>query len=112
MSQSNTSVGDLTESTHVLSSGLIKRKHLDQIIASGGVGFLCGYFIKNNGDTLHYPLQDCTISITPDEIRKTPKRIMVASGEKKLHAVKAALMGGHATHVVLDENLILELLKK
>ena len=44
-------------------------------------------------------------------IRKTPKRIMVASGEKKLHAVKAALMGGHATHVVLDENLILELLK-
>ena len=107
-----TSVGDLTESTHVLSSGLIKRKHLDQIIASGGVGFLCGYFIKTNGDTLHYPLQDCTISITPDEIRKTPKRILVASGEKKLHAVKAALMGGHATHVVLDENLILELLKK
>jgi DNA-binding transcriptional regulator LsrR (DeoR family) len=36
---------------------------------------------------------------------------MVASGEKKLHAVKATLMGGHATHVVLDENLILELLK-
>lgn len=44
-------------------------------------------------------------------IRVILGRIMVASGEKKLHAVKAALMGGHATHVVLDENLILELLK-
>ena len=51
------------------------------------------------------------ISITPSEIRETPKRIMVASGEKKIHAVKAALTGGHATHVVLDENLILEILK-
>ncbi len=37
-----TSVGDLTETTHVLSSGLIKRKHLDEIITNGGVGFLCG----------------------------------------------------------------------
>ena len=36
---------------------------------------------------------------------------MGASGEKKIHAVKAALPGGHATHVVLDENLILEILK-
>ena len=106
-----TSVGDLTETTHVLSSGLIKRKHLDEIITNGGVGFLCGNFIKSNGDDLPSPLKDCMISITPGEIRKTPKRIMVASGEQKLHAVKAALIGGHATHVILDENLILELLK-
>ena len=36
---------------------------------------------------------------------------MVSSGEKKINAVKAALTGGHATHVVLDEKLILEILK-
>ena len=106
-----TSVGDLTETTHVLSSGLIKRNHLDEIISNGGVGFLCGNFIKSNGDDLPSPLKDCMISITPSEIRKTPKRIMVASGEKKIHAVKAALTGGHATHVILDENLILEILR-
>ena len=35
---------------------------------------------------------------------------MVASGEK-IHAVKAALTGGHATHVVLDENHFKKFLK-
>ena len=52
------------------------------------------------------------IAIQFKDILRTSKRIMVASGQHKLKAVKAALDGGHVTHAVLDDQLALGLLNE
>ncbi|HBM69780.1 MAG TPA: hypothetical protein DDZ82_13300 [Rhodobacteraceae bacterium] len=101
-----TSVGDLSENTHVVSSGIIEKADLDKIISDGAAGFICSYLINHNGDNLSIPRNERMIAISFEQIMATPKRIMVASGEKKFAAVKAALLGGHITHAILDEILV------
>ncbi len=105
-----TSVGDLAEDTHVVSSGIIEKAELEKIIAAGAVGFICSYLIDHNGASLATPRHDRMIAISFDQIMATPKRIMVASGIKKFPAVKGALLGGHITHAILDEKLVSMLL--
>ncbi|MEL0285469.1 MAG: sugar-binding domain-containing protein, partial [Paracoccaceae bacterium] len=107
-----TSVGGLSENTHVLSSGILDRNSLEELTEKGAVGFICSSFIKQDGSPLSFPLQDRMIAIQFKDILRTPKRIMVASGQHKLKAVKAALDGGHVTHAVLDDQLALGLLNE
>jgi len=107
-----TSVGGLSENTHVLSSGILDQNSLEELTEKGAVGFICSSFIKQDGSPLSFPLQDRMIAIQFKDILRTPKRIMVASGQHKLKAVKAALDGGHVTHAVLDDQLALGLLNE
>ncbi len=106
-----TSVGDLNSNTHVASSGIIKNDELLDVIKAGAVGFICSSFIKQDGGSLPFRLQDRMIAISLDEIMKTPKRIMVASGQNKFEAVKAALDGGYVTHAIIDDQLASLLLR-
>ena len=41
----------------------------------------------------------------PNEIRSVPYRICVASQHHDASAVRAALTGGYATHLVIDKSL-------
>jgi deoxyribonucleoside regulator len=107
-----TSVGGLSENTHVRSSGILDRNSLEELTQKGAVGFICSSFIKQDGSPLSFPIQDRMIAIQFKDILRTPKRIMVASGQHKLKAVKAALDGGHVTHAVLDDQLALGLLNE
>ena len=81
------------------------------VIKAGAVGFICSSFIKQDGGSLPFRLQDRMIAISLDEIMKTPKRIMVASGPNKFEAVKAALDGGYVTHAIIDDQLASLLLR-
>ncbi len=101
-----TSVGDLSIDTHAVSTGIIEKGDLDEIMSAGAVGFICSYLIDQDGANLSLPLYERMIAISFEEIIAIPKRIMVASGEKKFSAVKAALLGGHITHAILDEKLV------
>lgn len=105
-----TSVGDLSAETHVVSSGILSEPELDKITHEGAVAFICSSFIDSSGSNLPFSLQKRMIAIPFPDIIKTPKRIMVASGLKKLKAVKAALKGGLVTHAILDSDLASKLL--
>jgi dihydroxyacetone kinase len=107
-----TSVGDLSDSTHILSSGIISEIDLEKIKSSGGAGWLCSGFIKADGTMLPHHLEERMIAIQLDDILKTPKRILVASGLKKLSAVTAALKGKFVTHAILDLELAEAIVKK
>ena len=101
-----TSVGDLSVDTNVVSAGIIEEGDLHEILSAGAAGFICSYLIDQDGVNLSLPLHERMIAISFEEIMATPKRIMVASGVKKFTAVKAALLGGHITHAILDEKLV------
>jgi len=106
-----TSVGDVSGTPHVLSSGIIGLGDLHDITKLGGAGFICSRFINSSGRSLSFALEDRMIAIDIDEIKKTPKRILVASGLKKLDAVRAVFAGHYVTHAILDSALAEALLK-
>ena len=107
-----TSVGDLSDSTHILSSGIIRENELEEIKDAGGAGFICSGFIRADGTMLSHHLQERMIAIQLEDILTTPKRILVASGLKKLSAVMAALKGKFVTHAILDFELAKAILKQ
>jgi len=61
---------------------------------------------------LSHHLQQRMIAIQLEDILKTPKRILVASGLKKTLAVMAALKGKFVTHAVIDFELAKAILKQ
>ena len=107
-----TSVGDLSDNNHILSSGIISENELEEIKDAGGAGFICSGFIREDGTMLSHQLQERMIAIQLEDILTTPKRILVASGLKKLSAVTAALKGKFVTHAILDFKLAEAILKK
>ena len=61
---------------------------------------------------LSHHLQERMIAIQLEDILKTPKRILVASGLKKVSAVTAALKGKFVTHAILDFELAQAILEQ
>jgi deoxyribonucleoside regulator len=100
-----TSVGDLSDNNHMLSSGIISENDLGEVKDAGGAGWLCSGFIQADGTMLPHQLEKRMIAIQLEDILSTPKRILVASGLKKVSAVMAALRGKFVTHAILDSEL-------
>ena len=100
-----TSVGDLAGSGHLVTAGIITLEEMHQVRDAGGAGFICSRYVDANGNSMGLPIEDRMIAIGLEDIRRTPKRILVASGLKKLQAVKAVFAGGIVTHAIIDRTL-------
>ncbi len=99
------SVGDCSNTTHLVDAEIADRADMNEARLKGAVGIVCSRFIDSNGEQVDISLNDRLISIEVPELKNTKKRVLVASGMFKLEAVKAALKGGLVTHLVLDYEL-------
>lgn len=97
-------VGAITEAAQLGDVNLADAEIIAAYRAKGAVCILVGRFIGADGREIHGPLSDRQISISLDHLRAAPKRLLVASGSSKTDAVRAALTGGFATHIVLDHD--------
>jgi len=68
----------------------------------GAAGEINLRFIDANGEQLHTELDSLVISVTLDQLRRTPKRVGVAGGQDKHEAIRAALRGGWLTTLITD----------
>ncbi|MBR9894475.1 bifunctional sugar-binding transcriptional regulator/dihydroxyacetone kinase subunit DhaK [bacterium] len=66
------------------------------------VGSITGRMIDANGVKVEGPLEERTIGIDLDQIRRVPERLAVAGGLDKVQAILAALRGGYVTVLVTD----------
>jgi len=66
------------------------------------VGSITGRMIDANGAKVEGPLEERTIGIDLDQIRRVPERLAVAGGLDKVQAILAALRGGYVTVLVTD----------
>ncbi len=105
------SVGSCLPRTHLLQSGIASGNDLDWYIKNGAVGIICGRFIDKKGDQVIGPLDERMIGVTLTQLKAAEAGILVISGQHKLEATLAAIRGGFATHLVLDESFAKELLK-
>ncbi len=95
-------VGDLGPSSTVRKSGFATAETVERYVRSGAKAVIIGRFIGADGGSVAGELDLRMIGITLDELRAVAVRICVAGGPGKREAIRAALAGGFASHLVTD----------
>ncbi|MCQ1950876.1 sugar-binding transcriptional regulator [Arthrobacter sp. zg-Y859] len=80
-------------------------------IAAHAVGDICSRFFDDDGNPCVPQLDERTVGITLQDLRRVPTRLMVAGGEHKATAIEAALRSGYATHLVIDQDTARQVLR-
>lgn len=95
-------VGSCNHDSHVVSSGVATDAELDDYIARGAAGVLCGRFIDANGKPIHGPLDERMMGIELEKLTGKDMGLLVSVGVERVVAAVAALRGGYATHLVTN----------
>jgi len=82
-----------------------------QYLQRHAVGDIFSRYIDKNGEIIDAELNNRTIGIALDELRKKDHSILVAVGDAKVPAVQAALKGGYPNCLIIDQHAAAELLK-
>lgn len=99
------SVGNTKNDTMVVASGIASVEEWKAFRKRGAKAVLVGHFLDEEGKNLDGEFNDRLVGIHPDQLKKTPLRMLVAGGIEKLDAVRATLKGNYATHFVTDDTL-------
>lgn len=99
------SIGSMSHSTHLVAAGIASAPQLDAARRAGAAGIICCRFIDAQGQALQLPPDDWLIAATIATLRKARKRLLVVCGLDRLLATRAAISGGLATHLCVDEAL-------
>lgn len=96
-------LGEFGTNNALANAGYIDAHQMNQLEAIGAVGDICAHFINENGELCDKSLDDRTISLPLDEIKKKDYRIAVAIGNQKVRSICGALNGGHLNVLITDE---------
>ena len=95
-------VGDVARGATVRAAHLASDAEIDAYVRRGAIGVLLGRFIDRDGRHIEGDLDGRMIGITLEELKRLPNRLCVAGGPEKVAALRAALRGGHVTHLVTN----------
>lgn len=87
---------------------LVKRGDLTEadfadLKRAGAVAEICGRYIDAEGNECETSLRDRTVGIEIDDLRKIPNVVCIADGGQRSRAILAALKGGIANSLIVDE---------
>jgi deoxyribonucleoside regulator len=92
-------------------SGFLHKDDTAKLRKAGAVGQICGRSFNARGQKCLDELDDRTIGLNLDQIRKIKHKIFIAIGREKVAAILGALRGKLANVLVTDENTAASLLK-
>jgi DNA-binding transcriptional regulator LsrR (DeoR family) len=84
------------------SGNAVDQDQQDELRRLGAVGDVCFRFFDQEGKLVDSPFNDRVVGITPEQLKRVPRRIGVAGGSNKLAAIRAALTGGWINIVITD----------
>lgn len=91
-------------------SGHINIEDSEKLISEGAVGDICGSYIDINGHLCHSSLSDRMIAVSLSDLRRIPRVIGVAAGEKKADVIVGALRGRYIDVLITDEKAAVSVL--
>ena len=95
-------VGTVKEDALLFRLGYIEaadKAKLQQI----AVGDICSRFFDREGEICNAEIDDRTVGIKLAELRDKERSILVAGGERKVEAIRAALVGQYANVLITDQ---------
>jgi len=104
-------LGEFGANSALVNAGYIDESQQKQLEAVGAVGDIFAHFINDQGELCDKSLDDRTISLPLDEIKKKDYRIAVAIGSQKVRSICGALNGGHLNVLITDEDTATAVLK-
>ncbi|OLP54779.1 DNA-binding transcriptional regulator [Rhizobium rhizosphaerae] len=102
------SAGELTEQSLLRRQGMISRADLDSLHAAGAVGDTNGIFFDDCGRQVKHDLNDRTIALGFEELKRL-KVILLIAGEEKAQAARALLRSGMVSGLIIDGDAALRL---
>jgi DNA-binding transcriptional regulator LsrR (DeoR family) len=83
-------------------TNFFSHQQLHDVVAAGAVGQICLRFLDAEGRPVASPLDDLVTGVTLEQLRAAKRRWVVAGGQAKLPAIRAALVGGWVDTLVTD----------
>jgi DNA-binding transcriptional regulator LsrR (DeoR family) len=99
-------IGSIEPSHLLRSSGnVFSEEELVQLREAGAIGDICLHFFDADGNPVHTPLEDRVIGMSLEQLRDVNRTVAVAGGERKVAAIRGALLGGWV-HVLITDQLV------
>ena len=105
------SVGAFSSRSVVLERGVLSPEDYERLAQCGTVGDLCSRYFDINGKIANEDMDQRTLGLSLDDLRKIRRRMALAVGPKKAKATIGALRTGAITHLYTDENTAQEIIK-
>jgi deoxyribonucleoside regulator len=93
-------------------SGFLGKNDTLKLKDAGAVGAICGRFFDANGQECWHELDDRTIGLTLDELRRIKHKIGVGAGQEKVDGIFGALKGKLLNVLITDEDTAARLLNR
>lgn len=97
-------IGAVEPSRMLANSGnVFTSAELQELKDSGAEGDVCLRFFAADGSPVRTPLDERVISIDLGQLRKAARVVGIAGGERKVNAIRAALLGGIVDTLITDK---------
>ena len=97
------SVGHLERPSVLFQMGLITQEDYQQFHSRGAVGDCCSHILDKDGNIFDKGIDERVVGAPLDTIKKIPNKLLIASGKEKVDIISAALKGGLADSLYIDE---------
>ena len=94
---------DISTRSYLVRTGMPDGFEPGALAAAGAVGDVVGRFLDAEGRPVVTALNDQTIAIDLDVLRRVPERILAAAGPHKVPIIRAVLRAGLANTLVTDD---------
>lgn len=91
------------ENSLLLKDGLPEDIDADDLLKSGAVGDIMGYFLDRDGAMIDHPINDRVLGIELDDLNAIPNVIVAAGGQNKLPILRAILRRRCIDMLITDE---------
>lgn len=105
-------IGSLQASPILRDSHYLPADALAELEDAGAIGHIALRFFDAHGDLVHTSLDDRTLSITPEQLRRTGRVVAVAGGPDKVPALLGALRADLIDVLITDQITARELLER
>jgi DNA-binding transcriptional regulator LsrR (DeoR family) len=102
-------IGEMNMSAPLLVDGFLKPSEMEELLAAGAVGEICGWIFGEDGNLLSHPVNQRVASLKIPS-RESSSVIGLAKGRRKHSAILAAVRGGHINGLITDEEAARHLL--
>jgi len=103
-------VGTIGKEGALWKSGFLSKGDAGKLKKSGAVGAICGRFFDADGKQCWSELDDRTIGLNLEELRRIKHKVCIATGQEKLDGILGALRGRLLDVLITDENIAENLL--
>ena len=104
-------IGSFGNNSVLVNADYFEPDEVDELLKSGAVGDICSRIIKADGSICSKDLNNRTIGIELEELKKKQYSIAVVGGKKKFAAIQAGLNGQWFNSLITDEWTATELLR-